>query len=445
MGEPTTFSIRDEKQKQGIFLIHGFSGDAHETFGLLPAFLAGNPQLYQWDIHCFGYPTSLKPDFSGVWSADPDVATLAGFLVTKMGLPKFARYERIALVAHSMGGLVVQRALLDGGLGARATHVALFGTPSNGLRKVGLARLFKRQARDMAYGSPFITSLRSDWTSRFGAGMKFSFLSVAGLNDEFVPRESSVEPFPNEVRRFVPGNHLEIVKPREADADTPQLLLQLLATADTAKASITSKWADTVARLQPRSQDVGDKELVELALALEATGEQQEAINLLEGVHTRSTELAGVLAGRLKRRWLADPDVRQSEGERALQLYRNAFATASRKQDHAQAAYNGINAAFMTLALEHDRATAQSIARPVLDHCAAAPAERWNEPTEGEANVYLGDSVAALAHYRKALDQGGWDSRELDVMQCQAVWAARLIEDPHTEAEIEAVFQPYRT
>src|SRR5678815_84040 len=103
MGEPTTFSIGDEKQKQGIFLIHGFSGDAHETFGLLPAFLAGNPQLYQWDIHCFGYPTSLKPDFSGVWSADPDVATLAGFLVTKMGLPKFARYERIALVAHSMG------------------------------------------------------------------------------------------------------------------------------------------------------------------------------------------------------------------------------------------------------------------------------------------------------------------------------------------------------
>src|SRR5437764_7079160 len=116
---------------------------------MMPAFLAGNPALYGWDIHCFGYPTALRPDITGVWSADPDLTTLAGFLITALQELSFQRYGQVALVGHSMGGLVIERALLDGSFLPRVSHIVLFGTPSNGLKKARLGRLFKRQTRDM--------------------------------------------------------------------------------------------------------------------------------------------------------------------------------------------------------------------------------------------------------------------------------------------------------
>ena len=117
---PTTFAIRDEKQDRAIILIHGFSGESHSTFGMMPAFLAGNPALYEWDIHCFGYPTALRPDITGVWAADPDLTTLAGFLTTALQDLIFKRYRQFALIGHSMGGLIIQRALLDGSFCGRS-------------------------------------------------------------------------------------------------------------------------------------------------------------------------------------------------------------------------------------------------------------------------------------------------------------------------------------
>jgi pimeloyl-ACP methyl ester carboxylesterase len=45
------------------------------------------------------------------------------------------RYESLALIAHRMGGLVAQQALLDDPLlVGRVRHRILFGTPSGGLR-----------------------------------------------------------------------------------------------------------------------------------------------------------------------------------------------------------------------------------------------------------------------------------------------------------------------
>src|ERR1017187_6273781 len=50
------FAVRDSgKNEQAVVLVHGFHGDPHLTFGMLPAFLAGTPECYGWDIHCFGY------------------------------------------------------------------------------------------------------------------------------------------------------------------------------------------------------------------------------------------------------------------------------------------------------------------------------------------------------------------------------------------------------
>jgi hypothetical protein len=63
MGDAIELAVRDvATNTRAVILIHGFSGEAHTTFGMLPAFLAGDPGFNAWDIHCFGYPTRLAPD-----------------------------------------------------------------------------------------------------------------------------------------------------------------------------------------------------------------------------------------------------------------------------------------------------------------------------------------------------------------------------------------------
>jgi hypothetical protein len=492
MPDPITFAVRHTGADRVLLLLHGFSGESPQTFGLLPAFLAGDPALAAWDLYCVGYPTSLAPDVTGVWAADPDLATLADYLRGLLAEGRFAGYRQVGFVAHNMGGLIVQRALVDADLGDRVSHVLLFGTPSAGLRKARLGALFKRQARDMTEGGPFVTGLRAAWGQRFGGGAPFHFCATAGLRDDFVPRASSVEVFPDACRRFVPGNHLEMVKPRRLDDDTVLLVRRALSgdsgrggpgqggsgsggggpvaraagrpnagpgggrfpSAVVAGGRLAGA-AATIGELAPRRAALAPDEAVRLALALEITGHDDDAVALLEERHAGHTELTGVLAGRYKRRWLADPEGRATEGPRARALYADAHAQAAAAGDHGQAFYNAINEAFMALALgagagDHtpDRQAAIAAAREVAERALAhagqaaraggAP-DRWRLATEGEALLHLGDVDAALARYGDARAAGP-DPREAGSMLQQGVWVARMLDRDAAEARLRALF-----
>ena len=172
-------TIRKYKKERALIFIHGFSGSAHQTFGMFPAFLAGEPALLDWDIFSFGYPTSLAPDITGVWSSDPDITALADLFKTALTDGVFSGYNEIAVIAHSMGGLLLQRTLLDGDFDARVKLVFLFGTPSMGAKnKASLLSIFKQQVKDMVPDGLFITKLRKDWTSRYANGHPFRLLAV---------------------------------------------------------------------------------------------------------------------------------------------------------------------------------------------------------------------------------------------------------------------------
>ena len=442
MSTMRSFAVRaTPTNRQALIFIHGFSGDAYLTFGMLPAFLAGDPALASWDIHCVGYPSGLAPDIAGLWTADPDLTALAGYLTTLLKDGKYRHYDSLAFVAHSMGGLIVQRALLDGDFLSRVRHVALFGTPSGGLHKAGLGALFKRQARDMKRGGDFITRLRSDWQTRFGAGTGFQLRVTAGLRDEFVPHESSVTPFPESCQWFVDGDHLQMVKPQNADDGASSLLRHLLAASGAPGAGVSPKehWAGEVAKYQGREGQLGTAELVQYVLALEMTGQQERAIQLLEARHAGDPELTGVLAGRYKRRWLADPEAQAAAGQRAYALYREGFEAARKKNDDAGACYTGINVAFLELALKDSRYDARVAAEQTLQHARRAPRDKWRLATEGEAQLYLGDSRHAIDCYLAALRESPTE-RERDSMLRQGLWACQLLELPEVEARLRAAF-----
>lgn len=140
---------------------------------------------------------------------------------------------------------------------------------------------------------------------------------------------------------------------------------------------------------------------------------------------TLGTDPLGVLAGRLKRRWLAER--RKADAERSLALYGKGFRRANADEDHPQAFYHAINCAFMELAFNKSITKARTFAKRALQHCSDSPAKDvWWHATVGEAHLYLGDAEAAMASYQAALANKP-EPRKIASMYQQAVRAADLV------------------
>lgn len=441
------YRVREDARAAVVF-VHGFSWYPERTWGDFPRYLAADPALGEWDVLGIGYSTGLTPDVRGIWTSDPDLATLATYLRTSATLDPLDRYSAIAFVAHSMGGLVVERALVDDpALAARTSHVILFGTPSDGLAKARWGGFLKAQIRDMGAGSAFISDLRSRWAARFGQHLPFQLFTVAGDRDVLVPPSSSLGPFPTVSQLVVPGNHLEIVQVHDPDDLSARVVARALV-GDAAPAGPWNSARVAVERrdferaisvLQPHEAELDDRSLVDLALALDATGRRDEAIDILRERPQLGLDARGVLAGRLKRSWMAAGH--RQDGDDALALYRDAYDAAVAAGDDDEAMYHCINVAFLELAFHGDRARSREAADRVREHCRGARPGYWRDAAEGEAFLYLGKPDTALDAYAKAVAAEP-PPRDLDAIHAQAHWAAGELGDRDAQERLETLFRP---
>ncbi|MCP4203911.1 MAG: tetratricopeptide repeat protein [bacterium] len=442
---PNVLAHRQSGAKAAICFIHGFGGDIQRTWGRFPDILLDEPKLQAWDLLSMGYSTGLSFDITGVWKAAAPLDKLAGLLRTVSSMGGLEEYESIAFVAHSMGGLSVQRALVDDhDLAERVGHVVLFGTPSGGLRKASFFRRWMRQIRDMSVDSPFITDLRKRWLNTFGNDPPFRFLAVAGSEDEFVPANSALEAFPESQRAIVFGDHLSIVKPTDAGSLCVQVVVNHLVDDAAAagpwnSARVAVEMRDfrkAVDELEGHKDELDDKHLVYLALAYDELGRRDDAIELLQ--NAGSTDAMGVLAGRHKRLWKAGG--RKSDGDKALELYREAYRL-SVDRDVSQAFYHAINVAYMELEYRRDESAAQSYASLALYHATSAPQDKWSLATQGEAHLLQGEDEAALVRYRQALAQSP-TPREMSSMHTQATRVAELLNRKDVVERLDRLFRP---
>ena len=207
---------------------------------------------------------------------------------------------------------------------------------------------------------------------------------------------------------------------------------------DSARLAVESRnFQEAVDTLWPNRSDLDDKSLVTLALALESVGRQGDAIDMLMKANPRGTDPIGVLAGRLKRRWLVEH--KRSDAERALGLYGQALELAEAKSDAGQAYYHAINCAFMELAYGSDVTACRTYARRALNHSLQAPDDIWRRATEGEANLYLGNTAAAADAYRRALALNPEPWQATSIYQ-QAFRAADLVGEDGLSMELRAMF-----
>ncbi len=444
--EGSLIEVRNgSRTDRAVVFVHGFSGDSDDTWDRFPPLLGS--AVADCDIYSLGYATTFLPDVTGVWSADPDIPIIATLLRTRLGIAPLTRYKSIALVAHSMGGLVVQRALVDDpALSKRVSHVILFGTPSAGLKKAWTFFFWKRQLHNMAVDSEFITGLRDAWSRQFAPPRPFRFLTVAGTKDQFVPPASSLEPFEAAVQRVVPGDHLAIVKPGKVSDDSLQLVVAALSegaavpanTADPLR--LAAERADPgIERLVHRPEPLSQTEVVDAALALGRAGKRAESIALLERNKALGTDVAGTLAGRIKRMWLENRDAYHAE--QALALYESALVEARAKADHAQIHYLAINVAFLNFVAFDKPENVRAMAELAFESARIANDDVWSLATQAEATLYLRDVDGAIALYRKvkALSPAPW---KLASTGLQAAQIAAKLQNAHLLEALEETFTP---
>lgn len=448
---PSLVTHRSNVRRAAIVFVHGFHGDALATWTSFVQLLLADSRLDGWDVYSAGYPSTLSIDLP-IWTSDPELRLAATGLSSKARLAPLERYEALALVAHSMGGLLVQRAILDDpALRQRLSHVLLYGTPSNGLIKAGLGRWLKQQTRDMEAGRPFITELRSQWSELVGEPRDFVFKVIAGDTDAFVPAESSIYPFPKSQQEVVPGNHLQIVRPALFSDPSYEVFYKSLSgsgasrdTVESARLAVEHKdFQRAIDLLLPGAEGLDANSIVTLALALESEGRSHDALSVIQRWNVGKSVLdpIGVLAGRLKRRWLVNHQ--QRDFDRALSLYEQGLAAAEVGDDHAQAYYHAINIAFLRLAWsgvdDPVPTSAQEMAQCALEHVKSAGKTSWSVATEGEARLILGDLERATLAYRSAC-QAAKTLRDRESMYIQAVSVAGRIFGDEGEQAIDAVF-----
>ena len=451
---PTMHEFRNWQKDAAIVFLHGFSGEVRKTWGDFPLFLLGEESLSSWDIFAIGYPTGLIINISWGWAANPDLHKLSVGLAATLNLSPFYRYKALAIVAHSMGGLIVQRTLLDNpGLVERIRHVLLFGTPSNGLEKAWFARPFNCQVADMAEKGKFIVKLRRDWNNTFSLKCPFSFAAITGDRDEFVPALPSLNLFPG-FHDVVPGNHLEIVKPETRNEKSVSIVVSTLTggplaldVIDSARLAVEmGHFQQVIDGLLPHAKDIDDRALGDLALALDGLGRGDEALTILEqryhaGSSNISTDTMGILAGRVKRRWLITRQ--KKDWKRAHQIYGAALKLAEVANAHEQVYYHAINVAFLKLMQTSENVampkSAKDMATKALKHCALAKDDYWRKATEAEASLILGHVDTAIVNYRDAIDRAR-SPREVYSMYSQAVLTARRVGGEDTAQRVGELF-----
>ncbi len=457
LDRPGVHTYRDNEKDAAIVFVHGFGQNSKNTWGRFIDILDGDEQLQEWDIYLVGYTTNMMMDVAGLWASSPPIDRLSQYLNTVTSSPPLERYRSLALVAHSMGGLVTQRALVDfPELRRRANHVMFYGTPSGGLKKAGLVSGWKRQIRDMAKDSSFITDLRQRWSQTITDEPPFELRVVAGDQDEFVPSWSSLEPFHEKFQTIVIGDHLTIVGPDTRAYETFKeggkmhlsvevAVKHLMGEAEpggplnSARLAVErSDFRQVIHQLEDKVAELDENALVMLALAYDATGQEEKAIQIIEERGDRGTDLMGVLGGRFKRRWLLER--KKKDADRAAELYSDALAAAEKAEDHDQIYYHAINVAFMTLAAEGAKKKARELAQKALDACAQTEESLWRAATEGEANLYLGHDEETIAGYQAALDKNP-APRQITSMFQQAVRVAELLGREPMAERLRALFR----
>jgi pimeloyl-ACP methyl ester carboxylesterase len=230
-----------------VIFVHGIVGDVQTTWKAKDAqsgfvdLVKNDRELEDYDVFCFGYR-------SGYFRGAP-IDNAAVQLRSALARLE-SRYE-IVFIAHSMGGLVCMKYIVDElQRAARPLPIAgllLYGTPTTGSDLINIAKLVgygvglkipfvssamnmllksQTQLTDLATGSKFLEDLHDQWALRVVNGghddagdgrMWLPVRAVTGEDDVAVKQASGKGVYGAIDWRPISCDHLALVKPKEAN------------------------------------------------------------------------------------------------------------------------------------------------------------------------------------------------------------------------------------
>ncbi|MBT8253358.1 MAG: hypothetical protein HKN00_06565 [Flavobacteriaceae bacterium] len=405
-------SWRNEGTDNLVIFVHGFSGEASGTFGQIPKMLLEDKDMNGWDMRPFGYSQFVNPEMGKeVWAGISDIDRIANELKLSI-IYKFNAYSRIAIVAHSLGGLVAQKALLSlkPEHMLRVSHLVMYGTPSDGIDPQVLKNTWQEKYEAMSREGDFIKELRSSWTNSFKDGIPFKLKVAGSISDEYVDLSSCFEPFEESNCEMIDGDHLRMVKPDSADSASYQLIVKTLTDSEFANKYLNKeevnlalgKYGVTVQTLLPQVEELGEEGLKQLIFGLEGLDRREEALQILNThpVAKGNSDLMGIIGGRHKRAYLLKN--LKKDGDAAIEYYKKGLEIAQQKKDHDQIYYLAINLAFTSIVIENDQTNMKTYAQMALDATEHCVDDLWKIATVGEAKMYLSDFDSAKENYEKA-------------------------------------------
>ena len=101
--------IRRREKHKALVFVHGLQGDPRLSWQQFLEFVEQDTGFDEWDIYSFGYRFRLMP----ISSASTSFELLGLSFYTQLSTKPLAQYERLSIVAHSEGGLIVQSALVN--------------------------------------------------------------------------------------------------------------------------------------------------------------------------------------------------------------------------------------------------------------------------------------------------------------------------------------------
>ena len=401
-----------------VLFIHGFSGEASNTFANIPHFLIQDKRMDGWDMFPIGYSDNINPEMGkSVWASLTDIKRNSTYLTTSLK-HKFSKYKRIAIVAHSLGGLVAQQAILGLSLKEmeKITHLILFGTPSGGLSEKSIQKLNQSHLKDLSESGGYIKKLRGEWAKRFSSCYPFYFRTVSATKDSYVPISSSLNPFLSNYQTFVEGDHFSMVNVWNQNNDSYNLIVSALTEnkffnqySSFEEINIAmGEYDEVIKKLLPQIKKLDTKGLEQLIFALEGVDRVEEALNIAKGhvLTQNNSDLMGVIGGRYKRKYLNT--FSNSDAENSLQYYSKGLSIARAANDFKQIYYLAINMAFLSIFYKQDENAMISFAQISVEATKNDPFNSlWKLATLGEANIYLGEFEESKIMYSQAAKMSG--------------------------------------
>ncbi|SFS33816.1 caspase family protein [Lutibacter maritimus] len=411
-------SYRETESSNNLLLfVHGFSGEAADTFGIIPELLMKDERMNGWDMKPMGYSPNVDPEFGkDIWGGIKDIDKISKYLAKSFRY-KFDKYDRIAIVAHSLGGLIAQKAIINSNeeLRSKISHLILLGTPNYGIEAAQLTKLWNNKYKELSSTGDFIVSLRNEWDSIFKNKYPFKLKVAAAIDDEYVDIASSFGSFPKEYCEIVAGNHSSMVKPKDEFNDSYNLIVNTL-TNNTFYNQYTNseeinialgKYDAVIKKLLPNANALDINGLRQLVFSLEGADRKDEALELItnHSLAKDNGDLFGIIGGRYKRSYLLNHKI--EDAQQAIDYYMKGLTVALKDNNLSQIYYQAINLAFLSIVAKNNETEMLKYANQALEAANACRNNLWKYATIAEANLYLDNMDVAKEYYTKAAEMSG--------------------------------------